>query len=292
MRFNKIIKDNIISKYLLLVTSISSVFLVVSLLYFIKGTYSDFNGSTGNLSIRYVLTYYINFDELTDSVNVTIKEGTDYVVLDNMWTVPIGYKFSGWIDEAGNLYNAGDIIKLYDKLDLYAKWDLVEYDDEIDDDNSDNIDSSENDADTDNEMDNSSDKVNNDKNNDSQDKNDKEDVITNNNGGSGQGNSGNGSSNTGSGNDNNGSNKGDNYTDLDNNLNDSDQTYEDEVINVEDNIDEIISDNDVVRTDDVTSSDNSQVVSAIMYIILEILLVGFAIWFSVYSVMKIRKNNI
>lgn len=102
-----------------------------------RGTRAHFNGVTGTLTPKYWVTYSSNWPDTTvENEIVESKEKRDYVVLDNMFVVPVGYEFSGWntlADGTGDMYLGNNSITLTNALYLYAQWTAVISDEETDD---------------------------------------------------------------------------------------------------------------------------------------------------------------
>lgn len=78
-----------------------------------------------NEDIKYSVVYYSN--RLSDRMDeyFSFDTGTNYIVLDTMFSNDSGYIFDSWntsIDGTGDKYNKGDIIVLNDDIKLYAQW--------------------------------------------------------------------------------------------------------------------------------------------------------------------------
>jgi len=103
--------------------------------FFMRETYASFGGITGNLTITYEVSYFSNWPDGSIE-NIMFEENgkKDYVLLNNMFDVPIGYEFIGWnteIDGSGESYIGGSSISLSAKMDLYAQWNLVQIEEVI-----------------------------------------------------------------------------------------------------------------------------------------------------------------
>ncbi|NDL66998.1 InlB B-repeat-containing protein [Anaerotalea alkaliphila] len=93
-----------------------------------NATYTARFGSTPPPT-TYPLTYEANggTGTMTDPAS-PYGEGTDATVLENAFTAPEGYEFTGWTDSLveGASYQPGDTITMNGPVTLYALWDEVE----------------------------------------------------------------------------------------------------------------------------------------------------------------------
>lgn len=117
-----------------LVVCASCVVLLLLICYFsfdIKGTSASFGGITGTITVPYDITYSSNWGDLSE--NGEDEEYSDsgkkeYMILDNMFEVPLGYAFDSWntsMDGTGKTYEALSVIDVDTNLNLYAQWVLV-----------------------------------------------------------------------------------------------------------------------------------------------------------------------
>lgn len=106
----------------------------ISFEFSLRGTWGYFpGGTTGTLGgAGYKVVYYSNWpvEEMEDEEYVVVKV-KKYVIENNMFDIPDGYEFDGWVDINGNSYELSKDIELSANLELYAVWNKLDI--EVDD---------------------------------------------------------------------------------------------------------------------------------------------------------------
>lgn len=106
----------------------------ISFEFSLRGTWGYFpGGTTGTLGgTIYKVIYNSNWpDENLEDEKIEDQKKNIYMIMDNMFVVPDGYEFVGWVDVNGNEYKSSDVIKLTVDLELYALWNKLDI--EVDD---------------------------------------------------------------------------------------------------------------------------------------------------------------
>lgn len=126
-------KENNDNKFLIIWSVCIVVLLVISLfgdnINIINEIKAHFGGVTGTLTPSYQVIYSSNWPDITIENEIEEhQEKNIYMILDNMFEVPVGYEFVEWntkSDGTGLGYVGSDVISLKDNLELYAQWALV-----------------------------------------------------------------------------------------------------------------------------------------------------------------------
>lgn len=119
-----------------------SIFLVLGMVFvsfdsMLKGTSAAFGNITGSLTLPSDIKYYSNYPVDLEELVTTDTGRKEYLILDNMFEVPLGYLFVGWNtkeDGSGDNFKYNDQIYVTANLDFYAQWAIIEEyekDDEI-----------------------------------------------------------------------------------------------------------------------------------------------------------------
>lgn len=131
MKYSKFIKENLSNLQLYIFSFIFAILLSVILCFFgVKGTFASFGGVTGVIGSSYKVVYSSNWPvgSLGENQEIETSVGSIYAVLDNQFSVPDGYEFSGWntlSDGTGTQYVQNEFIRVESNLYLYAQWTLV-----------------------------------------------------------------------------------------------------------------------------------------------------------------------
>ena len=118
------------SKNVFLTMCVCSIFLVLGMTYvsfdlMLKGTNAAFGNITGSLTLPSEIKYYSNFPDDLDNVIFTDTGRKEYLILDNMFNVPLEYVFVGWNTESdgtGDNYKYNDQIYVTAPVEFYAQW--------------------------------------------------------------------------------------------------------------------------------------------------------------------------
>lgn len=105
-------------------------FLLLGIISYVRVTYADFNGLTGNITMEVIkVTYSSNYpDELNLSESISIYTGminSNYFIEELMFKIPSNYVFYEWNtkrDGSGISYQVGKFHKLEENIGLYAIW--------------------------------------------------------------------------------------------------------------------------------------------------------------------------
>lgn len=115
-----------------------SIFLVLGMVFvsfdsMLKGTSAAFGNITGSLTLPSDIKYYSNYPDDLEDLVTTDTGRKEYLLLDNMFEVPLGYVFVGWNtkeDGTGDSFKYNDQIYVTAILDFYAQWAIIEEDED------------------------------------------------------------------------------------------------------------------------------------------------------------------